>query len=164
MIRSYSKRQQLGYDVSSPEAQALLKKAARRKREIKVKYGNRYTVHNGRTYDSGMEAEYAGFLDFQLKARTIKAWKPQKLLELRANGELITKYFIDFMVIHNDDRVELIEVKGAETRDWMLKWRLTKALLPKGEIPGIPKDSLLTLVKKGKRGFIHQPQLLEYTE
>lgn len=164
-MNPYPKSRSLGVDVNSGEAKELLRRAARRKgspRETKLKYRNSPTKYDGRTYDSATEAEYAGLLDIQLKTGDIKAWKPQHTMELRVDGELITRYCIDFLVTHKDDQQELIEVKGAETKDWRLKWSLTKALLPKGQIKGISRYAILTLVKKGRKGFSHQRQLLDY--
>lgn len=96
------------------------------------------------------------------KRGEIHEWTAQFKLDLIVEGKFICSYRIDFMVMHNDGRMELIEVKGAELADWRRKWDLVKALLPSGLIPNVPNDAKLTLVKKGKRGFESSPQILNY--
>lgn len=113
-------------------------------------------------YDSGAEAEYSDLLEWQRQAGEIHEWTAQFKLDLIVEGKFICSYRIDFMVMHNDGRMELIEVKGAELADWRRKWDLVKALLPSGLIPNVPNDAKLTLVKKGKRGFESSPQILNY--
>ncbi len=90
---------------------------------------------NGRSYHSKKEADYAVQIEWQKKAGEIKEIQPQYKIDIRVNGKHITNYFIDFRVVYADDHVELIEVKGFETPEWILKWRLTEALLDEIE-PG----------------------------
>jgi len=163
-MAGYSKQQQLNIKAGTKEASELLKRAfrSRHKRNPSNKYNASPAVFQGRTYHSITECRYAQQLELRKQAKEIVSWKPQVSLRLIVNGEWICDYLIDFKVIHNDDRTELIEVKGAETQDWKKKFSLTKALLPKGDIPGVPKDARLTLVKSAGKKFIHQPQVLNY--
>lgn len=105
------------------------------------KYRAKRQEFNGRHYDSKMEADYAGELEFRKKAGDIKDWKPQVTLDLRINGIHICNYRIDFVVEHNDGITEYVEVKGFETRDWLLKWRIFEAIY--GHLPNVR----LTVVK-----------------
>lgn len=165
----YSKEHQVR--AGTKEAKDLLKRAFGRNRhqaektDTNPKYRNKKTQGvGGRNYDSKLEAAYAEHLEELKLAKEILDWKPQVCLKLYVNGEKICNYFMDFVVTHNDGRLELVEVKGFPTPEWKKKWNLTRALLPTGEIDGIPKDSRLTLVKKGtKKGFHSEPQLLKYT-
>lgn len=160
MAKPYSKEQQTQVKAGTKEAAALLKRSA-------PKYRNKKTADpkGGRMFDSKLEADYDKYLTYQQQAGEIHSFRRQVCLKLIVNGILVCRYFIDFVVTHNDGRLELIEVKGFETPVWKKKWNLTKALLPKGEIPDIPKDSRLTLVKRGKRGeFSHFVQGLNYGE
>ena len=75
------------------------------------------------------------------KQHSIDALKIGKI-DIRVNGKHITNYFIDFRVGYTDGRIELIEVKGFATPEWILKFRLTEALLEEIE-PG----AKLVLVK-----------------
>lgn len=133
------------------------------KKTITNKYNAKKTPGaRGKIYDSGAEGEYSDLLEWQLKAGEIKEWTAQFKLDLIVEGRFICSYKIDFMVIHNDGHMELVEIKGAELPDWKRKWELVKALLPCGLIPNVPPDTKLTLVKKGKKGFESNVQILNY--
>ena len=102
----------------------------------KNKYGAKKQTYNGYSYHSIKEANYAVTLDWRVKAKEVKEWTRQHKLELRVNGQLICKYYIDFRAELTDGTIEYIEVKGFETDMWRLKWKLTNALwdeLTKGE-------------------------------
>lgn len=103
------------------------------------KRGNKYKAErqtfDGRSYHSKKEADYAVQLAWLKKAGEIKEIIPQYKLDLRVNGIHITNYFIDFKVIFTDGHTELVEVKGFATDVWLLKWKLTEALLDEIE-PG----------------------------
>jgi hypothetical protein len=111
-----------------------------------IKRYNKYKAEKqsfgGRTYHSKKEASYAINLEWKKKAGEIKEIIPQYKIDIRVNGKHITSYYIDFKVIYTDGRIELIEVKGFATDVWLLKWRLTEALLEEIE-PG----AKLVLVK-----------------
>ena len=102
---------------------------------VKQHYGDSH-------YHSKFEASYAQDLDWRLKAKEIKSWERQVKLSLNVNGKHICNYYIDFKIIHNDNSVELIEVKGFSTDVWRLKWKLCEALIDEIE-PG----AKLTIVK-----------------
>jgi len=163
----YSKDHQIR--AGSKEAKELLKRSFGRSREPKnrpaeTKYRNKKQLgDDGRMYDSILECSYGNSLFFRKKSKDILDYKCQVCLHLYVNGEKICDYFIDFVIIHNNGRTELVEVKGFPTPEWKKKWNLTKALIPTGEIPGIPKDALLTLVKKGtSKGFHSDTLVLNY--
>lgn len=84
---------------------------------------------DGYTFDSKKEASYYTQLQWRLKAGEIKEIIKQKSLQLYCNDKPICKYLIDFCVITSKDEIELIEVKGFETPEWKLKWKLTEAQL-----------------------------------
>ena len=71
-----------------------------------------------------MEAAYAQELDLRVKAGDIKSWKRQVKIDLRAYGKHICNYYIDFVIKHNDETEEFLEIKGMETPEWRLKWKL----------------------------------------
>lgn len=105
----------------------------------KNKYGNVRAEYNGSSYMSKKEANYAFELDLQVKAKEIKEWRKQVRVPLKINGVLICTYVVDFLITHNDDSEEYIEIKGFETKDWKLKYKMFKALFP---------DKKLTVIKK----------------
>jgi len=99
-------------------------------------------VYNGSRYQSGFEAEYAKELDLRVKAKDIKRWEKQVKIPLIVNGFLVCNYYIDFVVYHNDDTKEYVELKGAVFAVWALKWKLFEALY--SELP----DVKLTVIKQ----------------
>ena len=111
-----------------------------------IKHYNKFNAErqtfDGRSYHSKKEADYAVQLAWLQKAGEIKEITPQFKIDIRVNGKHITNYFIDFRVEYTDGRIELIEVKGFATPEWILKFRLTEALLEEIE-PG----AKLVLVK-----------------
>jgi len=166
-LMEYSKDHQIR--AGSKEAKELLKRSFGRSREPKKrsgepKYRNKKQLgDDGSMYDSLLECAYGNLLFLRKKTKDIADYKRQVCLHLYVNGEKICDYFIDFVVTHTNGRTELVEVKGFPTPEWKKKWNLTKALIPTGEIPGVPKDALLTLVKKGtKKGFDSQTVILNY--
>lgn len=108
----------------------------------KKKYGNKTQIYNGLSYHSIKEANYAEDLDWRLKAKDIKSWTRQVKIDLKVNGQHICNYYVDFKVIHNDNSVEYVEVKGFATPEWQLKWRLFEALISE-----IDKGAVLTVYK-----------------
>lgn len=94
------------------------------------KYRNVITEYRGRKYHSKFEAEYAMNLDWKLKAGEILKWEPQIKLPLIVHGVKICDYIIDFFTVDKNQKEEFIEVKGKETADWRLKYKLAKVLYP----------------------------------
>ena len=98
-----------------------------------VRYGNKYgaqsTLYKGIAYHSKKEAGFARDLDLLLKANEIKSWERQFKIELRApSGELICRYYCDFMVVDKNGQKKLIEIKGFSTEIFRLKLKLLQLL------------------------------------
>lgn len=102
-----------------------------------------YSVKKANGFDSKFEAGKAKELELLKKAKEIKDYETQKVLELRVNDYLVCTYKIDFVVYHLDGTTEYIETKGYPTDTWKLKWKLFEALYDK---PG----NKLTLEFQGK--------------
>ncbi len=98
-----------------------------------TKYHNKTNVYNDEVYHSLKEANYAAELDLRVKAHEIKKWERQVRIPLDVNNYHICNYIIDFIVTHNDDSLEYVEVKGFETDLWRMKWKLFEALYGKKE-------------------------------
>jgi len=111
------------------------------------KYGAKSTQVDGVTYHSKFEAGYADELRLRLMAKDIKSWERQVKLDLKVNGVHITNYYIDFIVTHNDDSREFVEVKGFETDLWKIKWKLLEATFD--DFKQGPDDRL-TVIKQSK--------------
>lgn len=94
------------------------------------KFNAHKTTYNGHTYHSAREAEYAEELDWRIKAGELREWRRQVPIELRVNGKLICTYTIDFVEIDREGKEMWTEVKGFDTVDWRIKWKLFEALYP----------------------------------
>lgn len=92
------------------------------------KYNAKMTQYNGVNYHSQMEANYAAELDLRVRGRDIKKWSRQIPIHLSVYGKEIALYVIDFKIEHNDGSIEYVEVKGFETSEWKIKWRLFEAI------------------------------------
>jgi len=92
------------------------------------KYKNQRAEHNGVTYHSKKEANFAAELDLRKKAGDIKGWDRQVKMSIDVNGHHICNYYLDFRIFHNDETVEFVEVKGFLTPEANLKMKLFEAL------------------------------------
>lgn len=97
--------------------------------KTRSKYNNQKAEYKDIKYDSKFESKVAQDLDLRLMAKDIKKIERQVKISLDVNGMHIANYYIDFIITHNDDTLEYIEVKGYETEVWRLKWKLCEALL-----------------------------------
>ena len=92
------------------------------------KYRAKRTIVDGKAYPSKLEASYGKNLGMLERGGAIKSWRQHPTVGLYVNDKLICNYALDFEIIHNDDSVELVEVKGFKTRDWAIKWKLFEAI------------------------------------
>ena len=84
-------------------------------------------MYEGNKYDSKREASKAWELDMLLKAKKIKSWEAHKPYDLLGKGDTkICRYIADFVVLHLDDTIEIIDIKAkvTETPVFRLKWKL----------------------------------------
>jgi hypothetical protein len=124
-------------DTETNDAVCLCGKVRGSTKAAPGKYHALRTEYNGVYYDSKFEAQTAMNLDWRLKAKEIKGWARQFMIEIRApamkpySGDLILRNKVDFRIEHNDRSFELLECKGFETRDW----RITKKLIEELWLP-----------------------------
>lgn len=95
---------------------------------LRRKFHNVPTSYDGVEYHSKLEARYAAELDLRVRAGEIAGWERQVRIPLVVNGIKICTYIIDFVEINNDGTKTYIEIKGAETSVWRLKWKLFNAV------------------------------------
>lgn len=94
------------------------------------KYGNKKTVVDNITFDSIAEAKYYQQLKWLKEAKQIKDFKlqPRFLLQeaFKKNGKTIRKieYVADFEIHNLDGTVEIVDVKGHETTEFLIKKKL----------------------------------------
>ena len=95
-----------------------------------TKYGAKKVTIDGIKFDSKMESEYYLYLKEQKKNGEIKHFELQPVFELQPKFEKEGKkyrpitYKSDFKVIHNDDSIEVIDVKGFTTPLFNLKEKM----------------------------------------
>lgn len=109
--------------------------------QTKNKYRSIRTEYKGGIFDSKKEAQFAMWLDSELKAKKIKSYQKQVKYELfGVNGNKICTYKADFVVTHNDGLIEIIDVKSkiTQTALFRIKWKLLqdkyKYEISRGEI------------------------------
>lgn len=96
------------------------------------KYKNETCTVDGITFHSRREADYYGQLKIEKRCRPamIKDFERQVCFELRVNGELICKHYVDFLITKLDNTQEVREVKGFATDVWQIKRKLFEAIYP----------------------------------
>jgi len=81
-------------------------------------------------FDSRAEANFALWLDSELRKHKIEGWRRQEWVKLSVNDKKIAQYVVDFVVTHLDGHEEWIEMKGKWTAEARLKVALFRALFP----------------------------------
>ena len=79
-------------------------------------------------FDSKFEESKYHELVFRMKAKDIKEFWCQYPINLTSNGYLISVYKMDFVILHNDGTLELLETKGLPTESWIYRWKLLHAM------------------------------------
>lgn len=110
------------------EYKRLLKE---KKGSKKTKYRSKKIQINGITFHSKKEAEYYKIVYLRLIAGDIKHFDTQIKYDLMVHGEKVGTYAMDFKITHNDNTIELVEVKGMGKglETWILKWNILKEQL-----------------------------------
>lgn len=78
-------------------------------------------------YDSKTEALYAQRLDLMQKAGEIRSWIPHPFTLKLADD---ARYTPDFLVWHNDNSTEIIEVKGFQRSRDVVRWKWARDRFP----------------------------------
>lgn len=95
-----------------------------------TKYGAKKVVEDGIKFDSKVERDYFFYLKQQKEKGDIKDFTLQPTFELQPKFEKDGKkyraitYVADFQVLHNDDCIEIIDVKGMELPLFKLKEKM----------------------------------------
>lgn len=100
------------------------------------KFNNVKSEIDGHTFDSNKESEFYGSLKLKKKAGLIKDFKMQVKYDIVVNNIHIANYFLDFLVVNNDDTIEYIDIKGKDSKTnkfiktgvFALKKRLVEAI------------------------------------
>lgn len=81
-------------------------------------------THNGVTYDSILEMEYAIELGYRMRAGLVAAYERQIPFELHSNGIHVATYYADFIILFPDWTQTIVECKGVWTALAKLKWKM----------------------------------------
>lgn len=96
----------------------------------KNKYSNKKTVVDGIQFDSKMEAQYYRYLQLLKANGIVYSFEMQKefvlLDSFKKNGKTYRaiKYKADFVVLYKDGHIEVIDIKGAITKEFAIKRKL----------------------------------------
>ncbi|WP_235425051.1 DUF1064 domain-containing protein [Heyndrickxia ginsengihumi] len=102
----------------------------RKRKSKRSKYGNKKTIVDGITFDSKAEARFYSELKLRKQAGEIKDFvlQPRYILQdgFVKNGKTFRKieYVADFEIHHNDGTTEVVDVKGAITKEFSLKRKM----------------------------------------
>ncbi|MBT2680032.1 DUF1064 domain-containing protein [Bacillus sp. ISL-35] len=94
------------------------------------KFGNRKVLVDGIKFDSVAEAKYYEQLKWLKHAKQIKGFKLQPRFVLldsyKKNGKTIRAihYSADFEIHNLDGSIEIVDVKGYETKEFLIKKKL----------------------------------------
>ena len=110
---------------------------AKKKPKKKAKYNNKRTKYNGITYDSGIEAERAMFLDLMFEQKIVKFWGRQPRFTL-----LGIEYVADFLVKWTSGVTTIEDVKGVFTPEFKSKRKQLKQRFPELELIVLQKEHL----------------------
>ncbi len=111
-------------NISHVDARKLLKSTA------KHKYNARKMVIDDKTFDSQKEADYYIYLRTLLKQNKIKSieLQPKFLLQpgfiYQGKKYQAITYTADFKITHNDETIEVVDVKGVKTQVYQIKKKL----------------------------------------
>lgn len=123
-----------------------------------MKYNNKIIDYQGEKFHSELEFGYFVELKRRKMAHDIKDFHRQIKFDLESNGKKVGTYTIDFKIIHNDDTIEFVEVKGYPEELWILKWNILLAMIK--DDPGISftiacNNNTKEKLKKKNGVFIH---------
>lgn len=89
-----------------------------------TKYRSKSTQHGGHWYQSGLEGRVGADLQMALRGKLIKNVEWQVVIRFEERGIWLANYKVDFKVTHNDNTIEWIEAKGAESERFRIIRRL----------------------------------------
>ena len=93
---------------------------------INHKFHAKQTINDGIKFSSKLEARYYEKLKLLQQSGEVIGSFRQIPIHLQGN----IKYVMDFLVFYSDGTCEGIEVKGFETKTWLMKQRMLKEAYP----------------------------------
>jgi hypothetical protein len=80
------------------------------------KYRNEKVLVDDYLFDSIKEANFYSKLKLLKKSNNIRDFEKQFKFEIVINDIHVANYFLDFKIIHNDGKVEYIDIKGQDKK------------------------------------------------
>lgn len=96
------------------------------RQRLKHKYNAIPTEDDGIRFDSKKEARYYGELKLRQKVGEIIFFLRQVPFHLPGN----VTYRVDFQEFHSDGAVHFVDVKGMQTKDFIMKKKMVESLYP----------------------------------
>lgn len=124
------------------------------------KYNSEKIVIDGITFDSKMEGMYYEYLKKLKSKGQIENFELQPKFVLipsfkyKGKTERATTYTLDFLIYHLDGREEYIDVKGNETPQGIIKFKMLKHQHPEMDFKWIARS-----LKYGNDGWIEYGEL-----
>lgn len=79
-------------------------------------------------FDSIFERKKYIELKHMLAKKEIKEFWIQYPINLICNGYFVCVYEMDYIILHNNNKIELLETKGYEMDVWKIKWKMLHAM------------------------------------
>ena len=124
------------------------------------KYKAKKTVIDGITFDSKDEGKYYEYLkELKAKGKILNFELQPKFIiipkfKYKGETERASTYTLDFLIYHLDGTKEYIDVKGFETQQGTLKFKLLKYQNPNFNFKWVARS-----LKYGKDGWIEYQEL-----
>lgn len=107
------------------------------------KYHNKITYVDGIKFHSMLEADYYGVCKYKLFLGLIWDLELQPSFDLKVNNQKICKYKADFKFKEkNNPNIVVVDTKGFETKDFVLKKKLMQALYPEYDFRILNRDDI----------------------
>jgi hypothetical protein len=92
----------------------------------KHKYSAVRTESDGIKFDSKKEAKYYGELKLRVRTGEVLFFLRQTPFHLPGN----VKYVVDFQEFHADGTIHFVDVKGMQTKQFIMKKKMVESLYP----------------------------------
>ena len=140
-LEEYHKLMGTTYNVqNSTEINSKVKNESASIQPKKSKYNSKKTKVDGIVFDSQFEADYYSNLKIRQRIGDIAGFALQPKFVLTDGEGTVITYKADFIVFYKDGGNMVVECKGFETKDWILRQKLFMKVFP---------EIYLKIIKKG---------------
>ena len=93
---------------------------------VRHKFNAVRTESDGINFDSKKEARYYGQLKLRMRSGEVLFFLRQVPLHLPGG----VRYVVDFQEFHSDGTVHFVDVKGMQTKDFVMKKKMVESIYP----------------------------------